>query len=489
LEEKMLRINRIVVIALLGLGAAAAVQAEEPEMTPARYWYFVDNIEVTGDAPEVRLWVALPVEHRGQLVEIGEIYPEPEAIIEDDLGKTKIVFWRQTDVEEGERLSFYYDFAYAGELVSGADIDPEEVEPYDEASPEYRRYTVSEPWIEVTDGIRARAREIVGDETNPYLKAHKIFDWVIYYVRYEFPDYESRGAAKSFARMSGDCGEFSFVFCALCRAEGIPARTVTCCWPFGGGHVWAEVLIPPYGWVPADTSVAAMFIPGGSIPATEDSLHRFMEITGILEDDPEWLFGNLYPNRLIVSVGNNLQVKDPDLGVAKVFRILQPGGAGAYPLAQEYPGLSDKTVGAGAYVFGEGREDPAAGWEMASADLGYEYLLAGDYAKAEELCLVAVEAAPEAEAGWLWLGQAYYGQGKLDEAISALRKALDGKGGSIKPIMDVQARQYLGVCYQKKGELEAARDEFLWVMERGIDYEGSLTFAEERLDEVMLALE
>lgn len=484
---KSISISMVLVFALLG-GAAAATGAE-PEMTPARYWYFVDNIEVTGDAPEVRLWVALPVEHRGQLVEIGEIHPAPEAIVEDTLGKTKIVFWRQTDVEEGERLSFYYDFAYAGELVSGADIDPEKVEPYDEASPEYQRYTVSEPWIEVTDSIRAQAREIVGDETNPYVKAKMIFDWVITDVAYVFPDYESRGAAKSFARRSGDCGEFSFVFCALCRAEGIPARTITCCWPFGGGHVWAEVLIPPYGWVPADTSVAAMFVPGGSIPATEDSLHRFMEITGILEEDPEWLFGNLYPNRLIVSVGNNLQVKDPDLGVAKVFRVLQPGGAGAYPLAQEYPGLSDNTVGAGTYVFGEGREDPAAAWEMVSADLGYEYLLAGDYARAEELFLVAVEAAPEVEAGWLWLGQAYLGQGKIDEAIDALRKALDGKGGSIKPIMDVQAHQYLGVCYQKKGELEAARDEFLWVMERGIDYEGSLAFAEEHFDEVMLALE
>ncbi|HUV85759.1 MAG TPA: transglutaminase domain-containing protein [bacterium] len=477
-------------IVLTLLGAASIIQAEEAAMTLARYWYFVDNVQITGDAPEVRLWVALPVEHRGQTVVMGEIYPEPAAVVEDPFGKTRIVFWRQTDLKDGEGIYFYYDFGYAGELVSGEDIDPENIEPYDEASPEYQRYIVSEPWVQITDAIRAQAREIVGDEVNPYRKAHKIFDWVVYNIRYEFPDLESRGAAKAFARRSGDCGEFSVVFCALCRAEGIPARTVTAMWPFGGGHQWAEVLLPPYGWVPADTSVAAMYIPGGSVPATEDSLRRFMEITGILEEDPEWLFGNLYPNRLIVSVGNNLEFKDPDLGVGKIFRFMQPGGfADAYPPAGERLELSDKTVGAGVYVFGEQRDDEVLAREMASSALATAYLEVGEYEKAEELCLVAVEQAPAAEDPWLTLGRAHLGQGELDDAITALYKALDGKAGSIKPIMDAQCHQYLGVCYQEKGDLEAARDEYLWVMDSGIDYEGSLAFAEEHFDEVMLALE
>jgi hypothetical protein len=472
------------------LGAAAVVQAEEAEMTLGRYWYFIDNVQVTGDSPELRLWVALPVEHRGQKVEVGEIYPEPTAVVRDPFGGTKIVYWSRTDLRDGEGIYFYYDFAYAGELVSGADIDPENVEPYDEASPEYQRYMRSEPWIQLTDAVRAKAAEIVGGETNSYWKAKKIFDWVVYNIDYLFPDLESRGAAKSFARRSGDCGEFSVVFCALCRAEGIPARTVTCCWPFGGGHQWAEVLIPPYGWVPADTSIAAMFIPGGSVPATEDSRHRFMEITGILEDDPEWLFGNLYPNRLIVSVGNNLAFEDAELGVAKVFRYLQPGGFwDAYPPAAERLGVSAKTVGGGAYVFGEQRDDEVLARRKAAGSLAMAYVEAGEYEKAEEVCLIAVEEAPGAEDTWLSLGRACLGQGKLDDAIDAFYKALDGKAGSIKPIMDAQCHQYLGVCYQKKGDLEAARDEFLWVINSGIDYEGSLGFAESHFDEVMLALE
>jgi len=477
-------------VVLTLLGAAAVVPAEEAELTLGRFWSFVDDVQVTGDAPEVRLWVALPVEHRGQVVEIGEIYPEPAAVVEDPLGKTKIVFWRQTDLVDGQDLYFYYDFAYVGELVSGADIDPEKVEPYDEASPEYLRYTRSEPWIEMTDAIRAQAREIVGDEANPYRKAKKIFDWVVYNVRYEFPDMESRGAARSFARLSGDCAEFSIIFCAMCRAEGIPARTVTACWPFGGGHQWAEVLIPPYGWVPADASMAAMFIPGGSVPATEDSLHRFMEVTGILEDDPEWLFGNLYPNRLIVFIGDNLPFQDPDSGIAKIFRCMQPGGfMNSYPPGVEYVDVSDKTVGGSAYVLGEQRDDEALARKVASSSLTERCLAAGEYAKAEELGLVAVERAPAAEDAWLLLARAYLGQEKFDDAIDALHKGLAAQAGSLKPVVDAQCRNLLGVCYQKKGDLEAARDEFLRVMESGIDYEGSLAFAETHLDEVMLALE
>jgi tetratricopeptide (TPR) repeat protein len=475
-------------IVLTLLGAAALAQAEEAAMTPGRYWYFVDNVKVTGDAPEVRLWAALPVEHRGQKVEMGEIYPEPAAVVEDPLGGNKIVFWRQTDINDGEDFYFYYDFKYAGEEVN-ADVDPGKIEPYDEASPEYQRYTVSEPWLEVTDAIVARAREIVGDETNPYVKAKMIFDWVVYNIRYEVPDPERRGAAKSFARRSGDCGEFSFVFCVLCRAEGIPARTVTACWPFGGGHVWAEALLPPYGWVPADASMAAMFIPGGAIPATAENIQTILDITGMPVADPNWLFGNLYPKRLIVSVGSNLQVKHPELGVAKVFRFMQPGGTGGYPMAEEYLDLSDKTVGAGIYVYGEGYDDLALARKTVLGDLGYTFFLAGEYAKAEEILLATVEENPAAEGAWLSLGQIYLEQGKTDDAVDALHKALAGKGGPAKPILDAQCHNYLGVCYQQKGDLEAARREFIQVMASGIDNEGLLAIAEGHLDEVMLALE
>jgi hypothetical protein len=474
-------------VLVLLVGAAAAYGAEA-EMMAARYWAFVENIQVTGDAPEVRLWVALPMNRLGQKVEMGEIYPEPAAVVDDPLGGNRVILWRLTDLEGAHEAYVYYDFAYAGEEVN-VDIDPSKIEPYDEESAEYQRYTRSEPWIEVTDAIVAQAGEIVGDETNPYYRAKKIFDWVVYNIRYESPDIDHCSATKSFARRAGDCGGFSVIFCALCRAAGVPARTVTACWTFGGGHQWAEVLLPPYGWVPADTSVAQMFVPGGSIPVTQDFTRSFTEIVGIPVWDANWLFGNLYPNRLVVLVGNNFQFKYAELGVGKVFRYMRPGIDDGYPAGIEYVGLSDKTVSAGCYVFGEGRDDAELARKKASFALATAYVNAGEYAKAERLLLAALEEDPEAEPAWLALGKAYLGQGKLDDAIDALREGLAAKAGSVKPVVDIQCRNVLGECYLKRGDFEAARRELMLVLESGLDYEDVLTSAEAHLDEVTLALE
>lgn len=72
-------------------------------------------------------------------------------------------------------------------------------------------------------------------------------------------------AAVVLARKTGSCSEFSYLFCALCRAAGIPTRFVggTTCrlsksttGPFTDDvyHRWVEVYIPPYGWVPFDAT-------------------------------------------------------------------------------------------------------------------------------------------------------------------------------------------------------------------------------------------
>jgi len=66
-------------------------------------------------------------------------------------------------------------------------------------------------------------------------------------------------------RKNGSCSEFSYLFCALCRAVKIPTRFAggTCfrrkmgaSWPVIDKvyHRWAEVYLPPYGWVPFDVT-------------------------------------------------------------------------------------------------------------------------------------------------------------------------------------------------------------------------------------------
>lgn len=75
-------------------------------------------------------------------------------------------------------------------------------------------------------------------------------------LRYRYPA-KARGAALSLARGSGDCGEYAFVFVALCHATGIPARPVfgliVAPW-FQTPHAWAEAW-DGTGWCPVDPNL------------------------------------------------------------------------------------------------------------------------------------------------------------------------------------------------------------------------------------------
>jgi hypothetical protein len=75
-------------------------------------------------------------------------------------------------------------------------------------------------------------------------------------LRYRYPK-DARGAALSLARGWGDCGEYAFVFVALCHVAGMPARPVfgmiVAPW-FRTPHVWAEAW-DGKGWRPVDPNL------------------------------------------------------------------------------------------------------------------------------------------------------------------------------------------------------------------------------------------
>ncbi len=157
-------------------------------------------------------------------------------------------------------------------------VNPNDVKPYDEESELYEKYTREQPpHIIFTRYLRNLAHEIVGDETNPYLKAWKIYDWLTSNLTYtyvvEYCTYES--IAEFVARnLRGDCGFQAILFITLCRIIGIPSR-----WQSGwyanpvskgpGPHDWAQFYIEPYGWLFADLSF------GRRWKALDPTIHRF----------------------------------------------------------------------------------------------------------------------------------------------------------------------------------------------------------------------
>ena len=150
-------------------------------------------------------------------------------------------------------------------------IDPAMIGTYDKTDSDYIKYTRSYGNETITPEIRETALRVIGGETNPYLAAKKLYDYVIANITYSLPPatlwpYGTPASIYVHTNRFGDCGCQSMYFTALCRSVGIPARTT------GGkqmfkqmvtpgdysDHFWGEFYLPNYGWIPVDTSVAQM---------------------------------------------------------------------------------------------------------------------------------------------------------------------------------------------------------------------------------------
>ena len=100
----------------------------------------------------------------------------------------------------------------------------------------------------------------------------------------------------------GECGDYSALFIAFCRAKGIPARAVVGYWAETGNdqtHVWAEFYLQEIGWIPVDATI------GQQRPA-----------------ERAYYFGNMDNQRIILSKGFNIPLvpRGPDGNIAPLLQ-------------------------------------------------------------------------------------------------------------------------------------------------------------------------
>jgi transglutaminase-like putative cysteine protease/DNA-binding beta-propeller fold protein YncE len=143
-------------------------------------------------------------------------------------------------------------------------IYPEQVQGLDAIPPEIKarylndanKYQLQDPYL------RKLVKETVGDEKNPWWIARKLAHAVGERMTFEMTG-GWEPAPVVLQRGSGSCSEYSFAFLALCRIAGVPARYVgsivvrtedgSCDESF---HRWAQVYLPPFGWVDWDVQAA-----------------------------------------------------------------------------------------------------------------------------------------------------------------------------------------------------------------------------------------
>ena len=111
---------------------------------------------------------------------------------------------------------------------------------------------------------------------NPYHQAKLIYEWV--FNKLGRQGFDDETAVSTLEKQTGACGGHSFLYSALLRSIGIPARTIggltsreqssfnSGLWNRDentlGVHVWTEIYFPNYGWVQSDSTVSNKWVFG-----------------------------------------------------------------------------------------------------------------------------------------------------------------------------------------------------------------------------------
>jgi transglutaminase-like putative cysteine protease len=174
--------------------------------------------------------------------------------------------------------------------VDRAQLDLVAFRELDKLSPDIAAYLRPESLAESErDEVKAVVRAIFPSGTrggdSVVGAAEKIYEWVLDHCDYQLKAGSGQaagliGAVETLRARKGECGEYTALFVALCRAAGIPARGQTGYWANrpDAPHVWAEFYLPGFEWIPVDPSMGDK-APRGRYFAQLPDLNRRVTVT------------------------------------------------------------------------------------------------------------------------------------------------------------------------------------------------------------------
>ncbi|MDR0878158.1 MAG: IPT/TIG domain-containing protein [Treponema sp.] len=239
------------------------------------------------------LWVPKPVSSASQR-NIELLSRSMEPFVEDYQGT---VLYQLTNLSSHSRTNINFSYQVETYAVE-TNIRPQSIK--QNANSPITLFTQSDSLIPSSDQrVKEKAAAITGRETNPYIKAQRIYEWLITEGNIQALPL-SGGAIEALEEQRADPYMASLLFCALARAAGVP------CLPVSGvlvnrarqtsRHYWVEFWIDGFGWVPADAALGA-----GAAP---DAFY-------LRQDRASFYFGNLDSQRITFSRGQaNLSQMD-----------------------------------------------------------------------------------------------------------------------------------------------------------------------------------
>lgn len=218
---------------------------------------FVFSNHGPGDVTSLDVYVVVPQSRYNQRISKLE-FSAPYTLTVDRYDQ-QMAHFKFTDLAPGQDARV----AWEGDVEIEAknyNLDPERVTGFDTIPPEIlETYTTDEEKYRLDSSVIQRAARLAAEgATSPYWIARNVHDFVARRLSYS-NDGQWDDAETVYLRRNGSCSEYSFLFIALCRANGLPARYVAGTRQRKEGvyedtlfHRWAEVYLPPYGWVPVD---------------------------------------------------------------------------------------------------------------------------------------------------------------------------------------------------------------------------------------------
>ena len=247
---------------------ATSSREKKAEVVPIRHRVRY-RLSIPGGAPYVkpgamvRAWLPFPQEcERQRSVRLISSSPQHTSIARNGAvaegAAQRTIYFEQRVAEESGPMLFeeVFEFRSSAYYPTLDDVQARPL-PADWAG---GNLAERPPHILFTPQLRKTVSEVVVDETNPLIKARRIFHFVAEKIAYcaeeEYSTIPSL-SDKALASGQGDCGVQGMLFITMCRAAGIPAR-----WQSGWQtkrencdmHDWAEFYVDPWGWLPADPS-------------------------------------------------------------------------------------------------------------------------------------------------------------------------------------------------------------------------------------------